>query len=412
MVKTSVDEKKRILNQHRMEILNLIRTHGPLSRTDINNITNIRLTTVTEIVKELIENGIVIEVGSAESTGGRKPILLTINPTQGYIIGIDIRATNIRGALTNLRSQIIAHQQQDMPPENSGMAVVQQVKDIIRQLINAVPDKDKLLGVGIAVAGLVDSVQGIVIFSANIPGWRNIPLKQLIESEFNIPTAIEEKARSAALGERVFGCGRDIDDLIYYHIGMGIGAGIISHGVLYFGASQSAGEIGHTVIDETGPPCRCGNFGCLEAIASAKAIREHAIAALEKGVDSILNDLVNKNLESITSEKVYIAATRGDKLCRRILQEAGTHLGIGAANLVNILNPALLIIGGALTKAGEFILEPLLRTLQERSLSVSAQAVKIRVSELGDDAALLGATTLILKNIFTIPELAGSPHIK
>jgi N-acetylglucosamine repressor len=412
MVKNAFDEKRRMLQHHRAVVLNLIRKRGPISRTDIYNTTKIRMTTVTEIVKELLESGIVIEVGSAESTGGRKPVLLTVNPTAGYIIGVDVRATNIRGILTNLQSRVIAQQQQDIPPQNGGLDVVEQMKSIIRYLVQSVPDRDKLLGIGIAVAGLVDSEHGIVVFCANIPGWRNIPLKEIVESEFKVPTCIEEKARAGALGERAFGCGRDVDDLIYYHIGMGIGAGIISHGMLYFGASQSAGEIGHTVIDELGPPCRCGNFGCLEAIASAKAIRDHAIAALEKGVDSLLNDLAHNNFDTITSEMVYVAASRGDKLSRRILQEAGTHLGIGAANLVNILNPALLIIGGALARAGEFIIEPLQRTLMERSLTVSAKAVTVKVSELGDDAAPLGATTLILKNIFAIPELPAPPKIE
>jgi N-acetylglucosamine repressor len=407
-----IDEKKKLLRHHRAVFLNLIRKRGPISRTDIYKTTKIRITTVTDVVKELIDNGIVIEVGSAASTGGRKPVLLSINPAAGYIIGIDVRATVIRGVLTDLTSQILAQHQYTITNIDTGESILEQTKTSIRSLLDSIPDRQKLLGIGLSVAAMIDSSKGEVAFSANIPGWGNLPLVKIIEQEFQVPVILEETARAAVLGERAFGAGIGFDDLIFYHIGMGIGAGIISQGVLYRGTKESAGEIGHTVIDEFGPACRCGNFGCLEALASAKAIRDHAVAALEKGIESILTTIVDNDYSKITAETVYLAATKGDKLCRRILQEAGAHLGIGAANLVNILNPALLVVGGGLSKAGDFILEPLIRTLQARSLAVSLKSVKVTTSKLGDNAAPLGATTLVLKRIFAIPELPAPPEIE
>ncbi|MCX7919294.1 MAG: ROK family protein [bacterium] len=407
-----IDEKKKLLRHHHAVILNLIRKRGPLSRTDIFKTTNIRITTITDIVKELIDTGMVIEVGSKASTGGRKPILLSINPDAGYIIGVDIRATIIRGIATDLKSQIIAQQSRDILQQSSGEAILGDTKEVIRSLLQSVPDRKKLFGIGVSIAAMINSVAGEVVYAANIPGWHHLPIKQLLEQEFQIPVYVEATARAAALGERAFGCGQGIDDMIFYHIGMGIGAGIISHGKLYRGADEFAGEIGHTVIDEFGPACRCGNFGCLEALASAKAIRDHALAAIEKGVESVLPELVENDYSKITAETVSKGAEKGDKLCRRILQEAGAHLGIGAANLINILNPKLLIVGGGLSKAGEFIMEPLLRTLQERSLAVSAKSVKVVPSMLGDNAAPLGATTLVLKQIFAIPELPAPPEIE
>ena len=412
MTENKIVQKKKLLRHHQAIILNLIRKRSPLSRTDIYKTTKIRITTVTDIVKELIEKGLVVEVGSAVSTGGRKPVLLAINPTAGYIVGVDVRATVIRGVLTDLKSQIIAQQHQDITHQTSGETILEDTKEVIRGLLQSTPDRKKLFGIGISIAAMIDSEKGEVVYSANIPGWTNLPIKQLLEQEFQTPVYLEATVRAAALGERAFGCGQGVDDLIYYHIGMGIGAGIISHGKLYRGAKESAGEIGHTVIDEFGPACRCGNFGCLEAFASAKAIRDHAIAALEKGVESILLTVAENKVANITAETVSLAAGKGDKLCRRILQEAGAHLGIGAANLVNILNPALLIVGGGLAKAGDFILEPLVRTLQERSLAVSAKAVTVVTSMLGDNAAPLGATTLVLKRVFAIPELPAPPEIE
>ncbi|MDI6782768.1 MAG: ROK family protein [bacterium] len=412
MAPSKIDEKKKLLRHHRAVFLNLIRKRGPLSRTYIYKTTNIRITTVTDVVKELIESGIVIEVGSAASTGGRKPVLLSINPAAGSIIGVDVRATVIRGVLTDLKSQIISQYHKDITALTTGEAILENTKEVIRSLVQLVPDRQKLLGIGLSVAAMVDSDKGEVVFAANIPGWDHLALTAIIEKEFHTSVLLEATARAAVLGERAFGCGQGIDDLIFYHIGMGIGAGIISHGRLFCGTNESAGEIGHTVIDEFGPACRCGNFGCLEALASAKAIRDHAVAALGKGIESILTNLVDNDHSKITAETVYHAAVKGDKLCRRILQEAGAHLGIGAANLINILNPALLIVGGGLSKAGEFILEPLIRTLQERSLAVSAKAVKVVTSTLGDNAAPLGATTLVLKRVFAIPELPAPPEIE
>jgi glucokinase-like ROK family protein len=279
-------------------------------------------------------------------------------------------------------------------------------------LLDSIPNRQKLLGIGLSVAAMIDSDKGEIAFSANIPGWRNLTLVKIIKQEFQVPVMLESTANAAVLGERAFGAGKGYDDLIFYHIGMGIGAGIISQGRLYRGSNEFAGEIGHTVIDEFGPACRCGNFGCLEALASAKAIRDHAVAALEKGIESILPTIVDNDNTKITAETVYLAAMKGDKLCRRILQEAGAHLGIGAANLVNILNPALLVVGGGLSKAGDFILEPLIRTLQERSLAVSLKSVKVTTSMLGDNAAPLGATTLVLRRVFAIPELPAPPEIE
>jgi glucokinase-like ROK family protein len=412
MTESKIVQKKKLLRHHQAIILNLIRKRSPLSRTDIYKTTKIRITTVTDIVKELIVRGLVVEVGSAVSTGGRKPVLLAINPIAGYIVGVDVRATVIRGVLTDLKSQIIAQQHRVITSQTTGEAIFDLTKEVIQTLFQSLPDRQKLLGIGISIAAMIDSEKGEVVYSANIPGWTNLAIKQLLEQEFQTPVYIEATARAAALGERAFGCGQGIDDLIFYHIGMGIGAGIISHGKLYRGTKESAGEIGHTVIDEFGPACRCGNFGCLEALASAKAIRDHAVAALEKGIESILTELTENDLSKITAETVSVAAAKGDKLCRRILQEAGVHLGIGAANLVNILNPALLIVGGGLAKAGDFILEPLIRTLQERSLAVSAKEVRVVTSSLGDNAAPLGATTLVLKRVFAIPELPAPPEIE
>lgn len=412
MVPDKISEKKKLLRHHRAVFLNLIRKRGPISRTDIYNATKIRITTVTDVVKELIDNGMVIEVGSAASTGGRKPILLSINPAAGYIIGLDVRATVIRGVLTDLTSQLLAQHQYIITEQDTGKSILEQTKATINNLLDMIPNREKLVGIGLSVAAMIDSNKGVIEFAANIPGWRNLALVKILEQEFQVPVLLESTARAAALGERAFGVGKGFDDLIFYHIGMGIGAGIISQGVLYRGNKESAGEIGHTVIDEFGPPCRCGNFGCLESLASAKAIRDHAVAALDKGIESNIPALVDNDYTKITAEMVYLAATKGDKLSRRILQEAGAHLGIGAANLVNILNPALLVIGGGLAKAGDFIMEPLIRTLQERSLAVSLKSVKVVTSELGDNAAPLGATTLVIKRIFAIPELPAPPEIE
>jgi predicted NBD/HSP70 family sugar kinase len=258
---------------------------------------------------------------------------------------------------------------------------------------------DVVCGIGVAHSGVIDTANGIVL-SFPRPGqmaeWKNVPLRAMFEEEFRLPCLLEDSARTGAVAERCFGLGRGVNDFLYIEVGVGIGAAIFFEGKLYRGAGGKAGEFGHITVVENGPLCSCGNNGCLESVASCAAIIEAVRAALAKGVDSKVRDLAHGDLEKIGIEVIAQAAAENDGLAFRVLQDAASFVAIGLADLVNLLNPRLIIFGGALFRAAPHMLvEPLMRLIRQRSLDKSALDVQLRMSPLGEEACALGASRIM-----------------
>jgi predicted NBD/HSP70 family sugar kinase len=222
-----------------------------------------------------------------------------------------------------------------------------------------------------AHSGIVDSNSGMVL-SYPRPGqmteWKNVPLQQMLEQEFAVPCILEDSVRAIALAERCFGVGQNLDDFVYIDVGMGIGAGIFLNGSLYQGSSGGAGEFGHMTVEENGPLCCCGNNGCLEIMASCAAIIHAARSAIERGVDSKIRELVARDLERISIEIIADAAEKNDSLAFRVLHDAVSHIGVALADLVNLLNPGVVVFGGPLFRAAPYLLEPLRRIIRQRAL--------------------------------------------
>lgn len=228
----------------------------------------------------------------------------------------------------------------------------------------------------------------------NLPGWDRVPLRQLIEDSLGIPTTLENDANAAVLGEHRFGAGRGVAHMIYVTVSTGIGGGLILDGRLYHGATGMAGEIGHTTVLPYGPLCGCGNRGCLEALASGSAIARRARERVAHGVPTRIADLAGNDPELITAKLVAEAASEGDAEARGILAEAMNYLGIGMANLVNLLNPELIVIGGGLTHIGERLFGPVRRAIDQHAFPAQAQAVHVVRAGLGDDVGVLGAAAV------------------
>ena len=233
---------------------------------------------------------------------------------------------------------------------------------------------------------------GVVTSSPNLPGWSDIPLRDIIREKYGITTYLVNDASAAALGEYHLGAGRGVSNLIYVTVSTGIGGGIIIDGKLYCGTSGSAGEVGHMTIDVDGPRCRCGNVGCLEVLASGTAVAKEAIDRISAGEGSYLTEIVGGRIENITAEKVGVAARYGDSLALEVIAKAAMYLGVGMVNLVNIFNPEMIIVGGGMSKLGDLLFVPVRQLVQERAFRLSAQAVHIVPAELGDNAGVLGAT--------------------
>jgi glucokinase len=230
----------------------------------------------------------------------------------------------------------------------------------------------------------------------NLPGWHDVPLAELIREEFGLPTRLENDANAAALAEHRFGAGQGSDHMIYVTVSTGIGGGFILGGKLYAGATGAAAEIGHTTVLASGPLCGCGNRGCLEALAAGSAIAREARERVRRGVPTLIAELSCGDPENISAKLVAGAADQGDWEANAILDQAMAYLGLGMANLVNLLNPQLLVIGGGLTKMGERLFEPVRRAIDLRSFATAARAVELRQAQLGDDVGLLGAAAVAM----------------
>lgn len=387
--------------QNKSKILNMIRLQGPVSRAEMANLTGLTSPTVSNIVAELLESNIVVESELGESTGGRKPIMLRLNATGFYVLGVYAGVSKVKAVSASLDGTIQHRVILRIPKDPSTEDFLGIVKKALHQVIKETgANWEKYLGIGVGMHGLVDTEQGISIFAPNLK-LRNIPLKSLLEEEFHLPVEMENDVRALALGESWFGQGQGIANFICINIGSGLGAGIVLDYKLYEGSSFTAGEIGHTTIDINGPECTCGNHGCLQALAAGPAIALRARNRILQGEFSLLNEWTHANLEEITAKMVHEAAEQGDELAIGVLADTGRYLGIGIANQLNTLNPSRIILTGGVSRAGHFVLDTLKETVAKRALETPARAVSIVTSQMGEDANTIGAFTLILRRIFT-----------
>jgi predicted NBD/HSP70 family sugar kinase len=250
----------------------------------------------------------------------------------------------------------------------------------------------------------VDVASGTLIFEPNM-GWRNVPLRQLLGDKLDLPIFTDNDANAAALGERYFGAAQNVDNFVYVVANIGLGAGLVMGGHIFQGASGYAGEAGHTTIDPNGPPCRCGNHGCWERLASQYALIERIQKAIQSGQRSLIEDMAKHDLSQITIPVILEAARSGDDVSRRALEETGLYLGIGIANLVNIFNPSLVAFGGTLSLADEFLMPIVRQVVLERAMKEPREAVQIRVSTFKSDACVMGGVALVLHDILSRPRL-------
>jgi glucokinase len=304
---------------------------------------------------------------------------------------IDLGGTKIASAIFS-NNAIIAR-------DNIPTLAQKSVNQVISRLIKSTEYLLKETGLSlsqiksicIASAGIIDMDKGIVTASPNLPGWHNVLLRSKIKKHFGIETYLLNDASAAALGEYTLGAGKNRSNVIYITVSTGIGGGIIIEGELFLGTSGSAGEIGHMSIKENGPRCYCGNRGCLEILASGTAIAREAKRLVREGCKTSISGMVKNKIENITAREVSIAAYNGDALAKKIVLEAATYLGIGMANVVNIFNPDMIIIGGGVSKMGELLFKPVRQQVFKRSFGLPAQTAVIIPSKLGDVAGLIGA---------------------
>jgi glucokinase len=322
---------------------------------------------------------------------------MTPNRRTQYIIGVDLGGTNIvAGAMTvdGSRSVAVKSIATNASAGDEGVAerIVGLVKSVMLDTISdAGASREDFIGVGVGAPGPLDRDKGIVLVAPNL-GWKDFPLRDRIHDRIGLPTTLDNDANCATFGEWWQGAGRGCRNLIGLTIGTGIGGGIILNGALYHGASDMAGEVGHTTIDLNGRHCKCGNYGCLEAYASGPAIatRAREIMIREEG-ESVIPGMVNGRFEDITAQTVYDAAKAGDQVANEIVRDTARYLGAGIANLLNIFNPDTVVIAGGVTAAGDALFVPLRGEVRRRAFGPAVRAAKIVPGELPGTAGMVGA---------------------
>lgn len=385
-------------------VLNLIRSRGPISRTEVAQLSGLSPATVSGITADLIASSLVQETGEGESTGGRRRVLLQLNPRAGFVVGVKLMEQAVASALTDLDAQVLHHRVTPLA-DGEGLlraapvdldAVLPMIVEAVEQTIaESGVERSQVLGVGVGMAGLVDGEAGICRYSPFF-GWRNVRLGERLAGRLGLSVYLENDVNTLTVAEQWFGYGHGRDHFAVVTVGRGIGAGIVVNGQFYRGALGGAGELGHVTLQADGPLCACGKRGCLETLASDRAILSAARVALTAGTPTALG-------EPLTIEAVAAAAEAGDGLARRLLADAGRWLGLGIAALVNLLNPQLVIVGGEGVRAGAWRLDPMREAIAEHAYSGLDEGLEIIVEPSGDEAWARGAACVVLGELFKPP---------
>lgn len=374
---------------NRTSILNAIKTHGSVSRADIATLTGLSPATVTGLTAELIKDGLIFEKQEGTSRGGRPPILLALDSAGVYVVGIKLAEEHATLALTTLNSDIIAKdtiQLADRDPESISDQLAQGVQALLH---NAQMKPGGLLGVGVGVAGVIDSAAGICRVSPH-NGWREVPFARLLEERLDCLVYLDNNVNSLTLMEHLYGAGQNVRDFLVVTIGRGIGMGIVAKGQIYRGARGGGAELGHIIVDPEGFLCNCGKRGCLETFVAEPWLLQRA----------------NLNgLKVSTPDALLMAAKANNPLALDILERAGRLLGQTLANLVNLFNPELIIISGEGIRMGDFLFTPMHQAMQRHAFAQLAQGVEVKIEPVSDDAWARGAASLVLSKIFSVPEL-------
>ena len=312
------------------------------------------------------------------------------------VIGVDVGGTNAKIGIVGLNGRVykkLVFSTKNFPQRDKFISVlITYIKRIIDE--NRVKKSD-ILGIGIGTPGLIDSRRGIIHYLVNIKGFKEVPLKRIIENKLKILTFLDNDVNIMCLGELYYGSGKGVNSMVCITLGTGVGGGIAIDGSLYRGVSLSAGEVGHITINEDGPRCQCGNNGCMEAYVGNAYIVKDAIRRIRRNKKTLIYKLVKGDLSKITPKIISEAAKKGDSLAKDILKDVGEHIGIGLANIINILNPEKIIIGGGVAETGKILFDAIKDSVHRRAMEIPAEAVSIIKAKLGKDAGLIGAAALV-----------------
>ncbi len=384
--------------QHSRLILNLLWGEHEISRADLARRTGLSRSTVSAIVHDLLETGLVKEARAGKSSGGRKPIILQFQDQACCTLGVELGATHISCVLTDLRCKILASWSKPVPvrdqPKVALEAMVEGLKAVQQE---AGFTTEQAVGIGVAVPSPVDRERPGELLPLVVPKWEGYNIIESMQKHFDLPVFVDNDANLGALGELWWGIGTDAKDIAYIKVATGIGAGLIVEGRIFRGSSCIAGEIGHTAIDVDGPECICGLNGCLTTIIGTPALLARAKDKLQDAGSSLPPPA---NIDELVD-----LALAGDETAIELVKYAGGQLGIGVANLLNLLNPKAVVLGGGIVRAGDLLLDTVRKTINGLSLADSISNADIRPTALNEWGIAVGASTLVLETALESPAL-------
>jgi glucokinase-like ROK family protein len=385
-------------------ILRLLHSDSQLSRAQLAKLTYLNKSTVSSLTEELLDRGLIREAGLDNSGAGRPAILLEVNPQAGHIIGLQVDVGFILVLLTDFAGDIIWRSMQETDPLGRQEETLAQALDLVDEAIAINQSHGKrLFGLGLTLPGMVDVEKACLVFSPNLQ-WRNVPMGPVFQDHTGLPFFVENDANAAALGEHYFGIARRVQNFVFIVAGVGVGGGLFLNGSLYRGAGGLAGEIGHSSFSGTlSRPCRCGSHGCWENSGNEDALKHRVQALLNVGRNSIIPRLMAKRGTALTPSLIIEAADAGDAVALKALAETGEALGVGISNLANIFNPESIVLGGTLSKAGNYLLPAIERAVERYALAEARQQTQIALSAFGTEAIVMGSVALVTEAVLKSP---------
>ncbi|CQR48487.1 N-acetylglucosamine repressor [Paraliobacillus sp. PM-2] len=395
---------EQIKQYNRSLVLKIIHKKGLITKDDISKSSNLTFATIGNITSDLLKAGAIKIAGYGKSNGGRKPVLYEFNWDNFYVIALDIGVTKVSAALVNFKGDIYKENVALMNDFNQDTPLIEKVYKTIDDVLNesglAV---SKIAGIGVSAPGPIDENGSQILSPPNLQGVENVNLKDQLQKRYNLITILEKDANAVALAEQWFGTVNNNENILYVFADQGIGGGIIVDSRTYRGFKNGAGEIGHILIDPDGPRCNCGNFGCLEAMASGLSIITRIKQEIRRGVKSSLTDVYIDNENSLTLETIMEHGEKGDVLVLKVLEEASRYLGIGVTNALNFFAPKMVIFGGQLVELYPEIIQISEDIAKSRAFSNSAKEIKFIKSSFGKKSGLMGAASIIQQLLFDSP---------
>ncbi|WP_164015266.1 ROK family transcriptional regulator [Pyxidicoccus trucidator] len=384
-------------------LLNMIWRERQISRAEIARRTELSPSTVSAIVADLEHSGLVRSIGAGVSRGGRRPTLIGFCDDAFSIVGVELGATHVTVVLSDLRGRVRVQRHAPQAVRDDPKGTLQKVRELVQECLDAerVPRRS-VVGMGVAVPSPVHPSAPGKLSPLIVPAWRDYDVQESLKAAFAMPVFVDNDANLGALSECYWGAGVGGEDLTYIKLATGIGSGFIINGDVYRGSGGTAGEIGHIAVDPAGPQCVCGLRGCLVTLIGGVALLERARELMAP-----------RSRRPLTVKELVEGARAGESAARQVIDSMGHYLGIAVAGLLNLLNPAIVVLGGEISAVGDLLLDPLRASVRKRALSTSMAETRIVTSALGDRAIAVGAATLVLqaalrnRSLFPIQQHVG-----